>query len=154
LSSKAACSAECERQAVSFAKAFNRLNAYALDAASPLRAFPQRAAAWRALATKPPLPEEINVRRMLAEDAIRNRKAEEALKHYELALEQYPTWPQGWFNAALIAGELGYYAEAVESMQAYLDLVPDASDAQSARDQLGIWRYKAGEHKLESNETR
>jgi hypothetical protein len=148
------CAGECTRQAKSFTVALNRLNAFAGQTDSPLRAFAQQATAWRALAAKPPLPEEIRARRMLAEDAIRNHKAEEALKHYELALEQYPTWPQGWFNAALIAGELGYYAEAVESMQAYLDLVPDASDAQSARDQLGIWRYKAGEHKLESNETR
>jgi hypothetical protein len=56
-------------------------------------------------------------------------------------------WPEGWFNAALVAGELGEYPEAVEFMQNYLELVPDAKDAQSARDQLEIWKMKAQEKK-------
>jgi hypothetical protein len=30
-------------------------------------------------------------------------------------------------------------------MQSYLELVPDATDAQSARDQIDLWRYKAGQ---------
>jgi hypothetical protein len=45
----------------------------------------------------------------------------------------------------MIAAELGSYAEAVERMQADLELVPDASDAQAARDQIVIWRDKAGQ---------
>lgn len=129
--------------AKSLAAALNRLRAFANDAESPLRKFPQQAAAWRALADKPPLPEEVRVQRLLAEDAVKNKKPEEALGFYEAGLELYPTWPQGRFNAALIAAELGFYADAVEHMQAYLELIPDAQDAQSARDQVAIWQYKA-----------
>jgi regulator of sirC expression with transglutaminase-like and TPR domain len=43
----------------------------------------------------------------------------------------------------LISAELGLYAEAIEHMQAYLELFPDAADAQSARDQIVIWQDKA-----------
>jgi hypothetical protein len=52
-------------------------------------------------------------------------------------------WPQGWFNAAVVAASLGYYADAAEHMQSYLELMPDAPDAQSARDQIAMWQYKA-----------
>jgi regulator of sirC expression with transglutaminase-like and TPR domain len=94
------------------------------------------------LPSKPAIPEEIRLRRLLAEDAVKQNKPGEALNRYEAGLELYPTWPQGWFNAALIAAELGFYTDAAEHMQAYLELVPDASDAQAARDQIAIWQLR------------
>jgi hypothetical protein len=30
-------------------------------------------------------------------------------------------------------------------MQNYLELLPDAPDAKSARDQIDLWKYKAGQ---------
>jgi hypothetical protein len=30
-------------------------------------------------------------------------------------------------------------------MQNYLELMPDAADAQSARDQIDLWKFKAGQ---------
>ena len=92
---------------------------------------------------KPPIPEEVREQRLLAEDAVKNNKPGEALDFFEAGLELYPTWPQGHFNAALIAAELDLYGDAVEHMQAYLELLPDAPNAQSARDQILIWRHKA-----------
>lgn len=59
----------------------------------------------------------------------------------------YLTWPRGCLNAALIAAELGFDTEAIVYMQSYLELVPDAADAQSARDQILIWRHKVGAQK-------
>jgi tetratricopeptide (TPR) repeat protein len=123
------------------------LSAYASDEHVPLREFSQRAAAWRALATKPALPETTRVRRLMAEDALKNQKPEEALKYYEQGLESYPMWPQGWFNAALVAGELGDYDDAADYMQNYLELVPGTPDAQTARDQMEMWKVKATEKK-------
>jgi len=79
----------------------------------------------------------------MAEEAVKANRPAEALGYFEAGIELYPTWPEGDFNAALIAGELGYYADAIEHMQAYLELVPDAADAQAARDQIAIWQYKA-----------
>jgi regulator of sirC expression with transglutaminase-like and TPR domain len=131
--------------AESFAAAFNALRAFAKDPNAPLRTFTQRAAAWRALATKPPIPDEVRVQRMMAEDAFKANKPDEALHYYEAGVLLYPTWPEGNFNAALIAGDLGYYAAAIEHMQAYLELVPEAADAQAARDKILIWQTKAKE---------
>jgi tetratricopeptide (TPR) repeat protein len=139
------CTGDCARVSKSFIPAINRLRAFAIDKGSAASEFPQQAAAWRALASKPPLPEEVRAQRLLAENALKEKQLVKAMIHYEAGLKLYPTWPQGWFNAAMIAAELGSYAEAVERMQAYLELVPDASDAQAARDQIVIWRDKAGQ---------
>jgi regulator of sirC expression with transglutaminase-like and TPR domain len=84
---------------------------------------------------------------MMAEDSIKNKKPGDALMYYEQALEAYPSWPEGWFNAALVAGELGRYDDAVDDMQNYLELVPNAKDAQAARDQMEMWKVKAQEKK-------
>jgi tetratricopeptide (TPR) repeat protein len=137
--------AESMQRADRFAKDLNRLHAFALSHPAGLGDLHQQAAEWRALTAKPPLPEEVRVRRLLAEDAVKNQKPIEALNDYEIGLEFYPTWPEGHFNAALIAAELGDFASAVEHMQSYLELVPNASDAQAARDQITIWQHKAGQ---------
>jgi predicted TPR repeat methyltransferase len=54
----------------------------------------------------------------------------------------FPTWPEGQFNLAFLCGETGDYGCAVEHMQDYLELVPDAPDAQAAKDKLIIWKDK------------
>jgi tetratricopeptide (TPR) repeat protein len=137
------CSSPCHKIALDFAAALNSLHASAVNSQAASVDFHQQAAAWRALNPKPPIPEEVREQRLLAKDAVKNNKPGEALDFYEAGLELYATWPQGRFNAALIAAELGLHADAVEHMQAYLELVPDAPDAQSARDQIVIWRHKA-----------
>ena len=137
------CSAECHQIARDFAAALNALHTLAVNSQAASVDFHQQAAAWRALNPKPPIPEEVREQRLLAEDAVKNNKPGEALDFFEAGLELYPTWPQGHFNAALIAAELDLYGDAVEHMQAYLELLPDAPDAQSARDQILIWRHKA-----------
>jgi tetratricopeptide (TPR) repeat protein len=139
------CSADCVQKAQTFAAAFNALRAFARDTDAPLRTFTARAATWRALATKPPIPEEVRAQRMIAEDSFKANKPDEALAHYENGVLLYPTWPEGNFNAALISGDLGYYDAAIEHMQAYLELVPEAADAQAARDKILIWQTKAKE---------
>jgi tetratricopeptide (TPR) repeat protein len=128
-----------------FAAALNSLRILAGEAGDPLRNFAQQAAAWRALAVKPPLPEDARIQRLMAEEAVKANKPAEALRFYETGIELYPTWPEGNFNAALIDGELGYYGDAIEHMQAYLTLVPDAPDAQAARDKIAVWKYQAGQ---------
>jgi hypothetical protein len=136
---------DCVHAAGWFASALNGLHAFAILHPAAAGDFHQQAAAWRALTTKPPLAEGARVRRLAAEDAIKRQKPYEALNYYELGVEVDPMWAQGWFNAAVVAASLGYYADAVEHMQSYLELVPDATDAQSARDQIDLWRYKAGQ---------
>jgi tetratricopeptide (TPR) repeat protein len=136
---------ECMHAADWFAAALNDLHATAIAHPAGLGDFHAQATAWRALATKPALVEGARILRLAAEDAIKRQKPDEALNDYELGVEADPTWAQGWFNAALLAGELGFYNDAVEHMQNYLELLPDAADAQSARDQIDLWKYKAGQ---------
>jgi tetratricopeptide (TPR) repeat protein len=138
-----ACSAECVQASASFASAVDRLHALAVDRGNAVSEFSQQAATWRAQATKPPIPEEVRRQRLLAENAFKEKQLLKAMSHYDAGLRLCPTWPQGHFNAALISAELGIYTEAIEHMQAYLELVPDAADAQSARDQIVIWQDKA-----------
>lgn len=126
-----------------FVSALNRLHEYAIHPESPLRNFQKLAAEWRTQQTKPPLSEEARVHRLIAEDEVKKKHPGLALYHYEAALEIQPTWPEGYFNAALIAAELELYAQAAEHMQSYLELVPSAQDAQTARDQVAMWKYKA-----------
>lgn len=108
-----------------------------------LAAFKEKAKTWRALPVKPALPAEANRFRVLAEDAFQNKDFNKAIDYYDKALEAYPLWPQGQFNAALICGEIGSYAEAAGHMQRYLELVPDAKDAKLAREKIYIWEEKA-----------
>jgi len=138
---------DCMNAAPQFVAALNSLHVYALRPMLSDEDFQMQAAAWRALATKPALPDAARVRRMMAEDSIKNKKPGDALMYYEQALEAYPSWPEGWFNAALVAGELGRYDDAVDDMQNYLELVPNAKDAQAARDQMEMWKVKAQEKK-------
>jgi tetratricopeptide (TPR) repeat protein len=141
------CPEECVQAAKNFAAALNRLHVLANDNGAAWDQFRQQAAAWRALATKPPLPDAVRIQRIAAEDAIKNSHPDAAMNYYEAGLALYPTWPEGHFNAALIAAELGDYTDAAEHMQSYLELTPNAADAQAAHDQLDLWQLKAKEHK-------
>jgi tetratricopeptide (TPR) repeat protein len=137
--------AESVLTAARFASALNSLHAFAISHPAGLGDFHAQAAAWRALTTKPALAENARILRLAAEDAIKRQKPDEALNDFELGVQADPTWAQGWFNAALLAGELGFFADAAEHMQNYLELMPDAADAKSARDQIDLWKYKAGQ---------
>ena len=58
------------------------------------------------LPAKPALPDEVRQHRLLAEDAIKQKQFDTALKEYEAGVEAYPVWPEGHFNAAALYGEL------------------------------------------------
>jgi len=131
-------------EAQAFATALNRLRSAARgedqgSQGGSWLVFQQTAAAWRALAVKPAISEDVRRHRLLAEHAVAEKNFTDAVEEYEAGLEIDPTWPEGHFNSALLCAELGYYSEATHHMQAYLELVPDAPDAQSARDQMIIW---------------
>jgi tetratricopeptide (TPR) repeat protein len=104
--------------------------------------FQEKARAWRALKVKPDLPQDVRRFRVLAEDAIKHQEFEKAIQYYEQGLEIEPLWPQGQYNAALLYGEMKEYRDAELHMKRYLELVPDAPDAQAARDQMMIWQSR------------
>lgn len=102
-----------------------------------------RLAAWQALRKKPPLSGEANRNRVLAENAVQEKRFEDAARYYEAGLAAEPFWPQAQFNAALLRGELGHFAAAAAHGRAYLELVPDASDAPAMQEKIIIWDEKA-----------
>lgn len=136
-------SESCKQAALLMAEALNSVITFPRERLLTAEEIHRRIAAWRALATKPELSEEVRKYRLLAEDAIKENQPAVALNFYELGLESDPSWAQGWFNAALIASQIGFYDDAVEHMQYYVELMPDAADAGSARDQITVWKYKA-----------
>ena len=105
--------------------------------------FQQRAAAWRALPARPPLSEAVRKQQLLAEDAVNQKQFEAADAAYDAGTEIDPLWPEGHFNAAAIYGELKDYDDAIWHMRCYLELLPNARDAQAARDQMLLWQAKA-----------
>jgi len=107
--------------------------------------FKLAAQSWKALQEKPAMPEEARNHKILAQDAIRNKDAVKARNEYDAALKIFPCWPEGQFNEAIIAGETGGYRTAILHMKCYLELSPDASDAQSDKDKMVIWRDKMGQ---------
>lgn len=104
--------------------------------------FREQAKAWRALPDKPGLSEAMQRFNTLAEDAIQNKNFEDAVDYYEQGLAVSPLWPEGQFNAALLCGELQIYSQAVLHMKRYLELKPDAPDAQAARSKMIIWEER------------
>lgn len=104
--------------------------------------FAASAKRYREMSVKPALRDDVRRFRVLAEDAFNNKEFGKAADYYEQGLEIEPLWPQGQYNAALLYGEMKDYGNAVLHMRRYLELVPDASDAQAARDQIVIWQSK------------
>jgi hypothetical protein len=101
--------------------------------------------AWRALAVKPVLPEEVQRYWVAAEDALENKAFQKAAGYYGKGLKVEPLWPQGQYMAAIIESELHQYGRAAVHMKNYLALVPDAKDAKALRDKMYLWEVKAGE---------
>jgi tetratricopeptide (TPR) repeat protein len=137
-----------KEQAEKYAEAVNRL-IYAAHRgelgynAIHFEKFQIAAKAWRESPTKPLLSEAADRERILAENAISEKNMQSAVDHYDAGLEADPMWPQGWYNAALIYGQLQQYDDASEHMKHYLELAPDAPDAKAAREQMIIWEDKA-----------
>jgi len=140
---EAVCAWTDEAAAREFADAFNRLLYAAYWKEEEEMEFHAAAKAWRENAQKPPLSEEANRHRVLAENAIQERNLPSAVEHYQTAVEVQPMWPAGWFNLAMIQAEQNNYGDAAYCMRHYLELMPDAPDAKDARDQVIIWEDKA-----------
>lgn len=90
-----------------------------------------------------PLTEDARRYRVQAEDAVRERRFEDAADLYQKALEAAPWWADGYFNRALVLGELQAYSDAIGAMRRYLLLAPDAPDARDAQDRVYSWEAKA-----------
>ena len=106
-------------------------------------AFTLRAQTWLAAGAQSGMSDEARAYKMLAEDAFKRKEFTAALEAYGQALDKYPLWPEGHYNAALLAAETEDYELAAHHMRRYLVLAPDAPDAAIAKDKLILWQLKA-----------
>jgi tetratricopeptide (TPR) repeat protein len=104
--------------------------------------FRVQAGAWRSAAVKPTMPEDAREHQVLAEFAFKEKNADKAISEYSAALSAFPTWPEGQYNLAMLAGEKKMYDVAIKHMKCYLELTPDSGDAQAAKDAVIIWKDK------------
>jgi len=122
-----------------------------------MQQFIPQAKAWREANPKPQMAENAREHQVLAEYAFKNRETEKAIKEYKAAVAIFPTWPEGQFNLATLAGEQKDYDTAILHMKQYLELVPDSSDAQNAKDSIIVWKdrlnsaFQADNSQEESN---
>jgi tetratricopeptide (TPR) repeat protein len=105
-------------------------------------AFQAQAKSWREATVKPAMPEPAREHQVLAEYAFKEKNVDKAVGEYMSALGIFPTWPEGQYNLATLAGEKKEYDVAILHMREYLELVPDSQDAQAARDSIIIWKDK------------
>ena len=54
-----------------------------------------------------------------------------------------PMWPEGYYNAALLAAETEDYELAAHHMRSYLVHSPVVKETPSAKDMLLLWLHKA-----------
>lgn len=102
--------------------------------------FEKIAEKYRLLPVKPELPEEAREFRVRAEYAIGEKQFQDAVDLYAKALKVSPWWPEGYFNKALILGEMNCPEEAIKAMNKYITLVPGAPDVRAAKDKIYQWK--------------
>ncbi len=97
---------------------------------------------WNASPVKAAMPEAAREHQVLAEFAFKEKNVDKAISEYLAALSIFPTWAEGQYNLAMLAGEKKMYDLAVEHMQEFLEMSPNSQDAQAAKDSIIIWKDK------------
>ena len=97
---------------------------------------------WREATVKPAMPESAREHKVLAEYAFKEKDVDKAISEYLAGLAIFPTWPEGQYNLAMLAGEKKMYDIAIQHMTEYLELAPDSPDAEAAKDSVIIWKDK------------
>ncbi len=82
------------------------------------------------------LPEEARKYVMRGEALIKDGKFDDAVKEFNTAMKLAPWNPQIYFNTALVYVELKEYAKAINFMNIYLDLYPDAPNSRQVKDEI------------------
>ena len=105
-----------------------------------LALFEPIAAEYRSLSVKPQISEE--QRRLVVQANAYNQRKDYAgaIDRYNKTLGINPTsYPEAYFNLALLHEQQRLYSFAITYMKKYLMLVPDAPDARGAQDKIYEW---------------
>ena len=102
--------------------------------------FEEQAANYRALAVKPTVSEAQRKLFVQANALSQQKNYLGALDFYHKALEIAPlSYPEAYFNMALLEAQENRFRLAIGSMKKYLLLKPDADDFRSAQDKIYEW---------------
>lgn len=87
----------------------------------------------------PVLPEEAKRHIVKADEWLKKGDFYMAGSEYHKAIEIAPYIPQLYYNAALILEKQHQYDTAIDRMWMYLDLIPDAPDAEASKGKIRQW---------------
>lgn len=108
-----------------------------------LTLFEPIAAEYRSLSVKPRITEEQRRLIVQANAYTQEKDYAGAIDRYNKTLERNPTsYPEAYFNLALLHEQQSLYTFAITYMKKYLMLVPDAPDARGAQDKIYEWEAK------------
>lgn len=108
--------------------------------------FRATASTFRASPTKPVLSQDDQRLATQANDAFANHDQIRAVELYYQVLDDAPWWPAGHYNLALLLAGQSEFGDAVDEMKKYLELVPDAPDAQKAQQQIWVWQGRINQN--------
>lgn len=94
------------------------------------------------LKVKPTVPEYVRRFTVQANSFVEEKKYNDAIEKYQLSLGITPYYPFAHFNLAMLYSTVGQYKKAIEQMNVYLKLAPDATDARAAQDKIYEWEIK------------
>jgi tetratricopeptide (TPR) repeat protein len=105
-----------------------------------LAAFKETADQYRALKVKPPVSEEQRKFIVQASAFTEQKDYTRAIDRFKKAIEIDPTsYPAAYYNMALLYAQERRFKLAIECMNKYLLLEPEAKDARSAQDKIYEW---------------
>ncbi len=105
-----------------------------------LTAFEKKAVLYRTLHTKPAVSEEQRKFIVQANAFTQKKDYAGAIARYNKAIELDPvSYPEAYFNLALLSAQENRFKSAIGYMEKYLLLAPDAKDARSAQDKIYEW---------------
>lgn len=105
--------------------------------------FQETLAKYRDPASRPPFPEEARKFKVQAELAVGEKRLVEAANGYIMAIRAAPWWAEGYYNIALLKGELKDYDDAGRMMKRFIALEPQSPLARAAQDQIYRWEALA-----------
>lgn len=97
------------------------------------------------LKAKPETSEFVRRFMVQANSATQEKKYDDAIKLWGTTLNISPWIPLAYYNRALLYERKGQLRNSISDMEKYLALVPEASDARSARDKIYEWEGKIKE---------
>lgn len=105
-----------------------------------LEVFKEKAAQYRASKIKPQVSEAQRKFIVQANAFTQKKEYAEAIARYNKAIELDPvSYPEAYFNLALLSAQENRFKSAIGYMKKYLLLAPDAKDARSAQDKIYEW---------------